>query len=347
MTIRHGYTKLIMVAVTVLYATGCTQEDHLLNYNNGGMYPSNPPTFGNDPSQIYFSSPNTGNGDIYVFDCEKRASRVVFSSSSMETSPVVASNGIDLFYETKGRGTSIIQCRNLQTGAATTVSNGSTFDELRDVATDGKQIIASCSKRTGGLGKLLNLMVISVPPNQMLPFELGPAESRFSSDGKWIVACRYDDQAHARIELLNRLCKVERVFGRGDYASFTSDHRLAIIRDATVSKIDVYQVDGTLDFTISPKKAIDLSASFAPHFGPDRVVFVAKNSDRREVWQMQYVGTNETKICALHEHTNAWTTHDNSALMITLTGRNQRVGSLSRIDYQRGVIEPLLDLAAP
>ena len=304
------------------------------------------PSWGVNDEVIVFSSPVTGNGDIFEYHCAEHRFNILVSTPTMESSPLVSLTG-DLFYESKERGTSEIRCKRLSTQTSFSISETGKFDELREVSPDGKQVVVSRYRRSGGLGKLENSVVIEATPVHRVVAELGPARTSFSLDGRRILAVRYDAGASPLVELLNRQGKIEQSLGRADFAKFTGEGHVAIVRDASSRVIDFTNFDGTVQSRITVRAPIELSAYLEPHFAASEVTFISSVGDRREIWRKNYLDNTEERICGLPDHLTSWRTTDHVALVHSRSGSDPRVGSLWRVRYAKPELEFLLELADP
>src|SRR5688572_21148318 len=85
-----------LVAVSLIFAiTGCFPAgvDSWAHYSGGGHYPARTPCMSPDGSAIVFSSPRTGNGDIYQITRDGLSRVRLTESPAFETDPIFSPDG--------------------------------------------------------------------------------------------------------------------------------------------------------------------------------------------------------------------------------------------------------------
>ena len=85
-----------------------SREDSWRHYKSGGSYPARTPSMSPDGSVIIFSSPRSGNGDIYQVNSDGSSPIRLTSDPSFETDPIFSPDGSSIAFARETNG-----CRHI------------------------------------------------------------------------------------------------------------------------------------------------------------------------------------------------------------------------------------------
>jgi hypothetical protein len=322
---------------------GCiTSEDHWRHYQSGGVYPSRAPSLSADQRFVYFSSPRSGNGDIFAYDRDKRVVQPIVHTDFTETTPLVSTTGNKLAYEQKSPGSSQVRVKHLDTGVIDSLSPTNVFDELSQVSPDGRQVIVRRSHYSGGLGKQVTCWLLSVEPSLPKAVEIGK-RGRFSPDSRHLIVERFVNASQREFSIIDRHAGSLAVLGTGNWAAFATETRVVMIEQDGLA-VTEFSEDGTrLESFGLPARVSPIDE---PHFSAGRIFFVGKAEGRRVIYRLKWRESALDVVCPLPPGAISWRLYESNAVIVTLDDDSGRAGHLWYCDYAAKDCTPLLDLSA-
>jgi hypothetical protein len=161
-------------------------EDSWQHYAQGGVFPSGPPYFCPKDGRLYFSSPETGNGDIYSMELSRYFIKRITSSAACDMAPLVDCDSKRIFFSREAEGTRHIWAMDLDSLQQIRLTSGRYLDDLTAISADGKHLLFSRSPLTLGMGKSVSFYLLDVKIANSIPVAIGKAAS-FAPLGDAIV----------------------------------------------------------------------------------------------------------------------------------------------------------------
>ena len=152
---------LLVVLPVALCATGILSllaslpfgEDRWAHYKVGGMFASDSPSLSDDKATVVFSSPATGQGDIYLANVRMGAAQRLTNSDSFEASPRFVPGRRAILFEREQPPYCHIWLLDLQTRQETQLTKGNVSDDLHDVSPTGQHVLVGRSQPSFGADK--------------------------------------------------------------------------------------------------------------------------------------------------------------------------------------------------
>jgi hypothetical protein len=153
--------RLGHVAVLVVCIFGCSPgEDNWAKYRREHIYNGGPPSVSPDGERIVFSTPRSGNGDIYCFS-RGQLTRLT-NSDDFEAHPVYSPSGDKIAYVRERGGLRHAWIMNWDGSNQTQLTTGRAVDYLIGFSQDSSGIYFMCSFPTFGLGREARYYLIDV-----------------------------------------------------------------------------------------------------------------------------------------------------------------------------------------
>lgn len=130
---------LYILALAVV--AGCDDgEDDWARYKETGVYDGGAPSSCPITGRIFFSSPRTGRGDIYVYDGDRSDVRRLTDDPSFESWPVGSPDGKWVAYAKEEGGRTRLWIMSSDGEGQRPLTDGSCFDHPREFSPDGSTV---------------------------------------------------------------------------------------------------------------------------------------------------------------------------------------------------------------
>jgi Tol biopolymer transport system component len=247
---------------------GCSASDgsRTRHYESGGSFFGGGPAVSPDGNLIVFSSPRTGNGDIYRVKIDGTSSMRLTSSPDCECDPHFSPDGLSIVFvrEVGGQGDIWVMNSDGSNQRQLTASAGDkggpryasnqfvvfwrTDTALKvDVGSSNAREVWSIDIKTGVETRVTNNRIEDVFPDA-------------SPDGKYLSFTRVE---HTWI--YDRTTSLEREVGEGSDGTFSPDSRqMAVVAGKHGRRIDIMNIDGTERRTIYSKGTTVSHATYLP-----------------------------------------------------------------------------------
>lgn len=198
MTNEHFFSAVLIV---VLLCTGCLGEgeDSWKHYSSGGMYVTSSPSMSPDGAMIVFSSPRTGNGDIYKIQRDGSNRIRLTDSPAFEADPVFSPDGKTIAFVREANGCRHIWRMDKDGANQKQLTFGRVLDDICLFSPDGSTLLFSRSPLSMSSGKVTTPHAFDLSKKTVQKLE-GLRDYCYSPDGKRI--------AHSIINQENRRYEV-------------------------------------------------------------------------------------------------------------------------------------------
>ncbi len=148
-----------------------------------------------DGSIIVFSSPRSGQGDIYRINADGSESHRLTTDPSFDTDPIFSPDGSSIAFTRETDG-----CRHAWLMAPDgtdqkQITSGSVLDDLQSFSPDGSELLLSRSGLSMGMGRSVEYIAVNLETKDVRKLDAFPV---YSPDGKSIL---YDTVNAGRFEV--------------------------------------------------------------------------------------------------------------------------------------------------
>lgn len=181
---------LFVVLLIALCATGIVGmlaslpfgEDRWAHYKLGGMFSTDSPSLSDDKATVVFTSPATGQGDIYLADVSTGAAQRLTSSDNLEASPRLVPGRSTIVFEREQPPYCHIWLLDLKTRQETQLTKGNVSDDLYEVSPTGQHLLVGRSQPTFGAGKTVTPCLLDLQSGRLTELS-GYSHARFGEGG--------------------------------------------------------------------------------------------------------------------------------------------------------------------
>lgn len=316
------------------YYANWTGEFRFERYVEGGAYASMCPDITTDGRYIAFSSPQSGHGDIYLYDVTDNSTRRVTTSPEFEGDPHFCGSVAKLAFIREERGRSHVWTVDVNTGAEAPLTKGEIIDGIRDVSDDGRCIIVRRSHITVAMGRESQDVLVMLDKLDQ-PIVLG-AHAAFSGNSEFVfytelgscILCRRDVRLGKVIALESG--KVGAACNSGRYVVKYDDSHANVRVDSSLTLYDVDADDTT-----------ELGNGHSPMFDASEqgVIFIRGDD---HVWRYDIHAKASVEKCRI-EGLIAWRRAERGRSAIVLVKSPvSRVGQIGRLSLEDYVLSKLL-----
>jgi Tol biopolymer transport system component len=184
MNLRCCFVTGVLLAVI----SGClpTGEDSWQHYSGGGFYPARTPCMSPDGTVIVFSSPCTGNGDIYQIRRDGSNRIRLTSHPAFETDPIFSPDGSTIAFTREVDHRRHIWLMDRDGAKQRQLTSGAVLDDVVSFSPDGSKLNFYRSPLSMGMGRTITAHAADVGSGKVLA--MGPLPV-YSPDGSKIAYC--------------------------------------------------------------------------------------------------------------------------------------------------------------
>jgi hypothetical protein len=315
------------------YATW-TGEFRFERYREGGEYASTCPDITTDGRHIAFSSPQSGHGDIYLYDVKANSTSRITDSPEFEGDPHFVGSAAKLAFIRERRGRSHLWTVDVNTGVEVQLTKGEIVDGIRDVSGDGRCIIVRRSSITVAMGRESKDELIMLD-NVDQPIVLG-AHAAFSGDGTVVF---YTELGSRRLCRRGIISGHVIALGGGKCGAACNSGRYVVKYDDSHANV---RSDSLLTlYDCDTSETSELGMGHLPMFDANgRGVIFIRGDD--QVWRYDIDAKVSVEKCRI-EGLIAWrrAEHGKSAIVL-LASPDSRVGQIGRLSFGDFVVSKLL-----
>src|SRR5436189_3019323 len=136
-------------------------EDSWQHYESGGYFVSASPSLSDDESQIAFSTPASGHGDIYIADLATGTARRLTTTDACETSPYFLPGSQQIVFQREQVPCRHIWLLDLQTGVERQLTHGKVLDDIAPASPLARQLVIYRSTNRG-MGRVIEPYLLDV-----------------------------------------------------------------------------------------------------------------------------------------------------------------------------------------
>jgi TolB protein len=284
------------VVLLLFFCTGCLSggENSWRHYTSGGNYPARTPSMSPDGSVIVFSSPRTGNGDIYQIKSDGSGSVQLTNSPVFETDPIFSPDGSTIAFLREADGCRHIWLMNRDGTDQRQLTSGKVLDDMGAFSPNGSELLFLRSPLPTGLGRLVEDFSVNVRSKQVRKLEAFP---EYSPDGKHVAYSTFSEvKERFEIWIMDSDGSDKHFLAVGNSPRFSSDGGMILYQtksdDAGPGGLwKTIAIDGSSDR--------ELGRMTDAVFSPDGKHIVYQSpSYKRELWKMDRDGTNRIRLVA-------------------------------------------------
>ena len=192
-------SSLFWLLIVLVAMTGCLPrgENSWQHYTGGGHYPARTPSMSADGSTIVFSSPRSGEGDIYRVNSDGSGTIRLTSDPSFESDPVFSLDGSTIAFAREKNGCRHIWLMDRDGKNQRQLTFGRVLDDVQSFSPDGSELLLIRSPLPTGMGRLIGYFAVNLGTKTVRKLE-GLLE--YSADGSR-VAYSVLSQANDRYEI--------------------------------------------------------------------------------------------------------------------------------------------------
>jgi TolB protein len=285
----------VLIALLAAVFAGChAGEDSWAHYTNGGFYAARTPDMSPDGSLIVFSSPRSGQGDIYRINSDGAAPVRLTTDPSFETDPLFAPDGLTIAFSREANGCRNVWLMDRDGSNQKQLTSGSVLDNAQAFSPDGSELLVARSKLSTGMGRSLEYVAVNLATKKVRKLDAYP---EYSADGKNVAYFNISDSnKRYEIWLMDADGSNNRFLSAGHSPHFSPDgNTILYSTEGNVSE------PGSLWKTIAVDGSNDreLGRMADPAFTRDgkHLVYLSP-SYQRELWRMDFDGANRTRLQA-------------------------------------------------
>ena len=328
--------SVVLLGSTLLVCVGCLPrgEDRWKHFIGGGFYSSGPPSMSPDGAKIVYSSPRTGNGDIYQVDREGSNQRRITDNPKFESHPLFSPDGSTIAFLREADGCRHIWLMSNDGTNQKQLTFGDVLDDLRAFSPDGSELAFDRSLLASGMGRHYESFAIKLRGEQALIRKL-EGFSQYSPDGKRI-AYTYFNQPKERFEvwMMDADNSNKRFLAVGNAPRFSPDGNGILYARENFSPESVW-----LSMTADGINPREIGRWCDPVFTSDGKHIIGLSPEyQREIWKMDADGSNRERLEAPTGYADFLQPCRNGFMLRLVTGKD-RVGDIYVIDTQKWSVE--------
>lgn len=178
---------VIFGPIAVSQITGIwSGEDSWRHFAQGGTFAGGAPSLHGGRNELFFSSPGTGQGDIYRLHLATRRATRVTASPECDTSPLIDTKAGRLYFTRESGGVRHLISMDMQSGEEVFITTGRVLDDPIELSPDGRHLLYSSSPLSGGLGRITTAYLLNLEARDAAPVRIG-SYARFSPSGSEII----------------------------------------------------------------------------------------------------------------------------------------------------------------
>ncbi len=269
-------------------------EDSWAHYQGGGMYATGSPSMSPDGSTIVFSSPRTGNGDIYKVDRDGGNRTRLTELADFEADPIFSPDGSTVAFVRESDGCRHIWLMDKDGKNQRQLTLGDVIDELNSFSPDGSEIFFLRSPLATGGGRSATPFAVSVLSGETSIRTLEGLPN-FSPDGKKVTYVLFDEsRGQFEIWLMDADGSNKRFLTEGHAPGYSPDGKSILFCQKSGSPGSEWAMmdpDGT--------NRRELCQLHGPVFSSDGKHIVCFSPEyRRQILRMDLDGSNKTILDA-------------------------------------------------
>ena len=170
----------------LVICVGCLPSgaDSWRHYTRGGDYPARTPSMSPDGTLIVFSSPRSGNGDIYQVNSDGSKPIRLTSDPSFETDPIFSPDGLTVAFARETNGYRHLWLMNRDGTNQKQLTHENLLDDVQSFSPDGSELSFRRGPLPTGLGRSAESFAINLRTQRVRKLN-GFVE--YSPDGKAIA----------------------------------------------------------------------------------------------------------------------------------------------------------------
>lgn len=140
------YIVIVVTSFMLLFMTNevlAMAKGRWAHYRGGGRFAGSNPSFSPDNSQVVFSSPATGHGDIYIINIDGSNRKQLTNNEDYEGEPVFSPDYSKICYVREEKGEGRIYIMNINGQNLKRLTSQSIYDDSPLFSSDSKKIIFS------------------------------------------------------------------------------------------------------------------------------------------------------------------------------------------------------------
>jgi len=188
--------RTIIVATLTLLLTGCPTGGRWDRHSNGGSFIGARPNESPKGNEIVFSSPSSGNGDIYCYDAARSTSKQVTCNPSYEGDPKYSPDGTQIVFIREENDVANVWLMNSDGTQQTQITFSPAYDSGPSFSSDGRQIVftrnVTDSRFRRGSALSAETFIVDADgtdETRLTDNDVADFEPSFSPDGKQILFC--------------------------------------------------------------------------------------------------------------------------------------------------------------
>lgn len=246
-----------------------------------------------DGTQIVFSSPRSGNGDIYQVNRDGGSLRRLTDSTKFESEPMFSPDGAIIAFTREFDGRRHIWLMDKDGKNQRQLTFGDVLEDLFSFSPDGSELVIARSPLPTGLGRSSECFAIKLRDEKPLVRKLEGRFSEYSPNGKNIAYFKYN-QPKDRFEIwiMDSEGSNQRFLATGSGPDFSPDGTVILYTPKSDSPGSLW-----MSMTIDGKNQCELGQMQSPVFSADgkHIVYLSPEY-RREIWRMDADGTNRERL---------------------------------------------------
>jgi len=288
------YPRFVSPFVLLLCFIGCQGEDSWRHYSGGGMYVTASPSMSPDGTTIVFSSPRTGNGDIYSIDRQGSRRVRLTNSPCFEADPMFSPNGDTIAFVRESGGCRHVWLMDKNGSNQRQVTFGRFLDDLDSFSPNGSTLLISRSRLSLGLGK--EQIPYALHLRREALEELKGSDYCYSPDGTRLAYSRLNEAARRyEVWLMDADGSNKRFLAVGQVLQFSSDGRILC---AVFSRPDIKSPGSEWRIVNADgSQAHEIGRCINPIFTADgsHIVYFSPEY-RASAWKMRLDGSDRERL---------------------------------------------------
>ncbi|MEO2013357.1 MAG: hypothetical protein ABGZ53_03200 [Fuerstiella sp.] len=287
-------TSRITFFLLLVVCSGClpVEEDSWQHYQSGGHYPARTPAMAPDGSVIVFSSPRTGNGDIYQINRDGTQLVRLTDSSAFETDPIFSSDGSIIAFAREADGRRHIWLMDRDGSKQRQLTSGRVLDDPWAFSPDGSELILQRSPLSMGMGRSVTSYAANPRSKQIRTLEASPV---YSPDGARVAYGQYNEPNKIfEIWIADADGSNKRLLVSGHSPRFSPDGNTILYSTENSDPGSLWKM-----IDIDGSNSRELGRVEGPVFAPDgKHVLCLSPEWQREIWKLEFDGSNRKRLQA-------------------------------------------------
>lgn len=319
---------------------GCAGSggDSWQHYTGGGMYLAGSPSIAPDGCTIIYSSPRTGNGDIYQVGRDGTNSIRLTNDRAYEAYPMYSPDGTRIAFCREADGFCHIWTMAKDGTNQQQVTHGRVWDRLYGFSPDGSRVNISRSdipRVMLGLGLTAVDLAVDLTNDRRSAKKLDGVPE-YSQDGRITAHTIYDVSRHrSEIWLADLGGTNKRFFAAGVAPQISPDANWILYGRESGSGPGFTWMIANVDRSVLR----ELGRFQDLYFAPDGAHVVALSADwQPEIWKMDLDGRNRTPLKVPRGYTTGLRRYSDGFVFAVASG-NDRVGDIYVLDSEHWTVQ--------